>query len=60
MSCCSKIFILSANIIGIVALVLGIYSTIKINENNETSIECDICKTLTNNWEECKSLCGEE
>lgn len=60
MSCCSIIFIATAHAIGIAALVLGIYAVIKINENSNVSIECDICKTLTNNWDECEALCKQE
>ena len=57
MSCCSGIFIVIANILGAAALGLAIYSVIKLNENSEVSIECDVCRTLTNDWDQCDALC---
>ena len=57
MSCCNKLFIITANLMAVVALVLGIYATVKLSQDSDVSIECDICRTLTNDWDQCESLC---
>lgn len=59
MNCCEVMWLLTLSLGVGAALVLGIYATIKTNENSTVSIECDMCRKLFDVGDVCDEICEE-